>query len=385
MLFVRPAIIADLPDLAAAARHLDSVNLPHDQAKLREVIARSERSFKSVAGTSAPVAPGARSTDAGDVTPTPLPGGAGGAGEAAGEFLFVMVEADGRRERVIGSSMIFAQHGSRRAPHSFFDVIEEERYSETLDRHFRHKVLRMGYNYDGLTELGGLVVLPEFRGHPERLGKTLVFVRFLYIALFRHRFRDQMVSELMPPLEPDGTSLLWEALGRHFTGLSYQEADRLSRENKEFIRALFPQDPIYATLLPPAAQERIGQVGPHTKAVEKMLTGAGFRYAQRIDPFDGGPHFHARTDEVLPIQRARRLRVRDIHPAPATPPPSAAMALVAVVRATPPYFLALRMPIAERDLADDGDFDQDAAISLTAPAAAQLGVGPGDEVGLLPL
>jgi arginine N-succinyltransferase len=383
MLFVRPAVIADLPDLAAAARHLDSVNLPHDQAKLREVITRSERSFQSAAaaGSSAgAAAPGRRG--ASDVTPTPLPGG-----EGPGEFLFVMVDGGaGQRERVVGCSMIFAQHGSRRAPHSFFDVIEEERYSETLDRHFRHKVLRMGYNYDGLTELGGLVLLPEFRGHPDRLGKTLVFVRFLYIALFRQRFRDQMVSELMPPLEPDGTSLLWEALGRHFTGLSYQEADRLSRENKEFIRALFPQDPIYATLLPPAAQERIGQVGPHTKAVEKMLTGAGFRYAQRIDPFDGGPHFHARTDEVLPIQRVRRLRVRDIHPAPATLDPGCAMALIAVARATPPYFVAVRMPIAERDLADDdGDFEQDAAVSLTAPAAAQLGVAPGDEVGLLPL
>jgi arginine N-succinyltransferase len=190
--------------------------------------------------------------------------------------------------------------------------------------------------------------------------------------------------------------LLWEALGRHFTGLSYQEADRLSRENKEFIRALFPQDPIYATLLPPAAQERIGQVGPHTKAVEKMLTGAGFRYAQRIDPFDGGPHFHARTDELLPIQRVRRLRVRDVR---ATPGPAAAdtptgasrpeaSALVAVTRARPPHFVAVRMPIAAHDLAgadDEGDFDQDAAISLTAQAAAQLGVGPGDEVGLLPL
>ena len=165
--------------------------------------------------------------------------------------------ADGRaegHERAIGSSMVFAQHGSRRAPHIFFDVIDEERYSETLDRHFHHKMLRIGYNYDGLTEIGGLVLLPEFRGHPEQLGKALVHVRFLYIALHRAVFRDDIVSELMPPLEPDGTSLLWEALGRHFTGLSYQEADRLSRQNKEFIRTLFPQDPIYASLLPPAAQ-----------------------------------------------------------------------------------------------------------------------------------
>ena len=62
--------------------------------------------------------------------------------------------------RVLGTSMIFAQHGSRRAPHVFFDVLEEERYSQTLDRHFTHRVLRIGYNYKGLTEIGGLVVAP---------------------------------------------------------------------------------------------------------------------------------------------------------------------------------------------------------------------------------
>ena len=231
--------------------------------RLRESIERSERSFS------------------------------GALERAKRELLFVLVEreADGS-ERALGSSMIFAQHGNRRAPHVYFDVIDEERYSETLDRHFRHQVLRIGYNYDGPTEIGGLVLLPEFRGHPQRLGKPLVHVRFLYIALHREAFRDEVVSELMPPLEADGTSLLWEALGRHFTGLSYQEADRLSRENKEFIRALFPQDPIYATLAAAGAQALIGQVGPRSKAVEKMLRGPGFEYASRIDPFDGGPHFH---------------------------------------------------------------------------------------------
>ena len=74
--------------------------------------------------------------------------------------------------------MIFAQHGSRRAPHVFFDVLEEERYSETLDRHFAHRVLRIGYNYKGLTEVGGLVVRPELRGHPGPAGENAVVCAF---------------------------------------------------------------------------------------------------------------------------------------------------------------------------------------------------------------
>jgi arginine N-succinyltransferase len=58
----------------------------------------------------------------------------------------------------------------------------------------------------------------------------------------------EVLAELMPPLEPDGTSHLWEALGRRFTDMSYAEADLLSKKNKEFIKALFPESPIYATL-----------------------------------------------------------------------------------------------------------------------------------------
>ena len=69
----------------------------------------------------------------------------------------------------------------------------------------------------------------------------LSYVRFLFIGMHRDRFRDEVLSELLPPLEPDGTTALWEALGRQFTGLSYQEADRLSKDNKEFIQRAVPR------------------------------------------------------------------------------------------------------------------------------------------------
>ena len=55
--------------------------------------------------------------------------------------------------------------------------------------------------------------------------------------------------------------------------------------------------------------EVIGKVGPQTRGVEKMLRRIGFRYAERVDPFDGGPHFTAPTDEVLLVQRTHEARV----------------------------------------------------------------------------
>jgi arginine N-succinyltransferase len=153
-----------------------------------------------------------------------------------------------------------------------------------------------------------------------------------------------VLAELLPPLEPDGLSHLWEALGRHFTGLTYAEADRLSKRNKEFIRSLFPQGEIYASLLPPAAQAVIGAVGAQTKGVEKILRRVGFRYAERVDPFDGGPHFTARTDEVSLVAGAQRVQIE----------PAAGMRLdtrVILARSLeqPPYFVGLATPVEWRD------------------------------------
>jgi arginine N-succinyltransferase len=289
----------------------------------------------------------------------------------------VFVVRDEAKGRVVGTSMIFAQHGSRRAPHVYFDVIDEQRYSETLDRHFAHRILRIGYNYKGLTEIGGLVVRPEYRGHPHRLGRLLLSVRFLYIGLHRALFCDEIVSELMPPLEADGTSLLWESLGRRFTGLSYQEADALSRQNKEFIRTLFPQDPIYTTLLPQKVQDLIGQVGPHTKGVERMLRDVGFEYAHRIDPFDGGPHFHAHTDEITLVRSVARARVA------ALPEGAAGTAPVLIVteRTSAPFFVAARVEAKVTPPSPPNG----ATLALPAAVLAELELAAGSEIAYLPL
>jgi arginine N-succinyltransferase len=353
---IRDIAPEDLDDFQRAAVHLDSVNLPDDRGALAQIIERSRRSFAAVA--------------------------AGAAEPPAKDRCYVFVAAERESGRVVGSSMIFPQHGSRKAPHVYFDVLEEERYSETLDRHFVHRVLRIGYNYKGLTEVGGLVVLPELRRHPERLGRLLMSVRFLYIARHRASFRDEVLSELLPPLEPDGTSLLWESLGRKFTGLTYQEADRLSQDNKEFIRTLFPQDPLYATLLPPHVQELIGKVGPDTKAVEKVLREVGFSYAHRIDPFDGGPHFHARTDDITLVRGTRAARVAE---AVSNAGASGVPVIVARERTEAPFFVAARTLLNTDTLSGAAEAGEGAALALEAGVRDALQVAPGDEIAYLRL
>jgi arginine N-succinyltransferase len=213
-------------------------------------------------------------------------------------------------------------------------------------------------------------VLPDYRNAPERLGRVISSIRFMFIAAHRQLFRDTILAELLPPLEADGTSHLWEALGRHFTGLSYAEADFLSKKNKEFIKSLFPDGVVYASVLPADAQEVIGKVGAQTRGVEKLLKRIGFRYANRIDPFDGGPHFTAPTDEITIVAKTRRARVAEVSA-------SAGKSKSLVARELPssPFMRAVLA-----DVHDVGD-----AVALDAEAAAHLGVSAGDEIITLPL
>ena len=280
---LRAARRDDEDDLFALARFLNTVNLPNDRVAIGQLLDVSERSFS-------------------------------GAIESPREREYVFLLRDLESGAAIGTSMIIAQLGRPGEPYIYLDVDVEEKYSATLKKHFIHQVLSVRYAYDGPTEIGGLVVHPGYRSSPDRLGTLVSYVRFLFIAMHRRAFRDELLAELLPPLEPDGTSHLWEALGRHFTGLSYSEADRLSKRNKEFIRGLFPEGEIYASLLPERAQAVIGAVGAQTRGVEKLLRRIGFHYAARVDPFDGGPHFTARTDEVTLVRAARRVELAHSEP-----------------------------------------------------------------------
>jgi arginine N-succinyltransferase len=337
---IRGAVPDDEDQLLAVARHLNTVNLPDDRAEIRGILEHAQKSF-----TGAVKDPRRR------------------------EYVFVLVDLV--RGEIVGTSMIIGQLGRRDAPYIYVDVFEEERYSATLDKHFRHVVLKIGYSYNGPTEIGGLIVSPAHRKRPERFGLLISYVRFLYIKMHRELFRDELLAELLPPLEPDGTSHLWNALGRKFMEMTYAEADRLSKKNKEFIKGLFPEGAIYASLLPQDAQDVIGKVGSQTRGVERMLRRIGFRYAWRVDPFDGGPHFTAPTDEVLLVRRS--------HEAPVTVADLTGVktrALVAVDCPEPPFFRCLFAPWRPRE---------DGGVEVPADVSQHLGAAEGGKVWVLPI
>jgi len=282
MILLREIQERDIEALERLAQIPGFINLQNDRDFLSEKIQRSAASFKSSPKTAATEADASK---------------------------YIFVAEDLETGMVVGTSMIAAQHGTEDEPHFYFEVGSEEKFSKSIGTGFIHGTLKLRYDTNGPSEIGGLVIDPQFRNTDARLGRQISFVRFLYLAMNRERFKKNILAELLPPLNKKGQSPLWEAIGRRFTNMDYWEADRLCQQDKEFIFSLFPTGKIYTTFLPAEAKNSIGKVGKDTEPVLHMLNKIGFRYKNQVDPFDGGPHLWAKRDELVPVQKSRRVRI----------------------------------------------------------------------------
>lgn len=276
---IRPVNHDDLNQVVDLAKQFNLLNLPGDKKVIGEKIDRSEHSF------------------------------AGKLPKHQSEYLLVVEDVE--EKAIVGSSLVLAKHGNEEVPHSFFKIFKRDHFSQDLGIGFIHQVLRFQLDFDGPTEIGGLLVDKSYRRRPEKLGKQISLSRFLYMGLYPEKFEERVLCELTPPLTDEGRSEFWEALGRRFTGLPYQEADLLSQSHKEFIESLFPQDDIYLCLLDAKARLVLGRVGEATKPAQHLLESIGFNYLDEVDPFDGGPHYGANTSEILPIKYGKKLKVSE--------------------------------------------------------------------------
>lgn len=263
----------DLRGVFDLANQFSLLNLPADKKVLAEKIERSLASFSGE-----------------------LP-------REQAEYVFVVEDLE--NETVVGSSLILAKHGTNDIPHYYFKLVRKNRFSEDLGIGFIHQVLQLKEDCDGPTEIGGLLIDRAYRRRPERLGKQISLVRFLYMGMEPQCFESRVLCELTPPLGEGGRSEFWEALGRRFTGLPYQEADLISQKHKEFIGSLFPEEDIYLALLDSKARLVMGRVGDETRPAQHLLESIGFSYLHEVDPFDGGPHYGAERDQISVVKNGR--------------------------------------------------------------------------------
>jgi len=281
MFVIRQATLDDLPTLLKLAKMVHFINLPADKDLLAEKIQASRLSFTG------------KEAHARDR-----------------EWMFVL--EDTASGAVIGTSALIGCISWHGHPHLYFQVRKREHYSKDLGTGQVHVTIQLGSDETGASEVGGLILSPGYRGHPEKLGALLSLVRFHFIGLHRAKFSPVILAEMMGALDPNSHTPLWEYLGRRFINLSYAEADLFSTKSKEFIQSLFPKSEIYISLLPPEARNLIGKVGDETVPALSMLERQGFREMDHVDPFDGGPYLHARRDQIPLVTSTARLKVASL-------------------------------------------------------------------------
>ncbi|MBL9001157.1 MAG: arginine N-succinyltransferase [Phycisphaerae bacterium] len=298
MFLIRQSKPEDASTLVKMAKMVYFINLPPSEQLILEKVDHSARCFRKLTGDTQQ--PKSRSRKAaGEIR------GYSGMEHDSDFFMFSLEDAT--HGGVIGTSQVRAHQGGPGNPNWSFRLSEKKHYSPSLRFGTTHTVGQLYADETGPTEIGGLIIQPSYRGHAERPGRFLAFVRFHFIGLYRNVFADRIIAEMMGPVSAEGDNPFWDAFGRKFVPVKFAEADRFCQHNRAFISELLPKEEIYLSLMPLEVQNAVGVVGRETLPARRLLESLGFAYRGFVDPFDGGPHLDVRTDDVSLVRHTRRI------------------------------------------------------------------------------
>lgn len=269
---LRTAVGADLDGVMALAISGGSglTNLPPDREMLANRIANSERAIKYAAA------------------------------RESGAAIMLVVEM---RSQVVGVSGIFPRVGAE-WPFYSYRLTRQANRSLAVGRVKAQTLLNLVNDFDGEAEVGMLFVDPAKRG--SALGALAARGRYLFMAAHRDWFGRRVMAELRGWQDANGNSPVWEAIGRHFYDMDFQEADRTGAlSGNQFIADLGPRYPLYLSLLPAAAQAALGKPHEDGRPAFEMLLTEGFHAGDYVDIFDGGPTVVTDIDSVKTVREAQ--------------------------------------------------------------------------------
>lgn len=269
---VRPARESDLPQLVDMLDKVDPgmVTMPQTEADMAARIEQSLEAFEKPSGT------------------------------PEGEAYFLVLDEDGR---LAGTSSIFTNLGATR-PFYSYRISRQSKLSPETSSKVELDILHLVNDYHGDSELGTLFLVPEARGGGR--GRLLSFARLMLIAADPIRFGPRVMAEIRGWVDETGKPPFWEAVGRHFFGMDFNDADGLSARDSRFIADLMPRYPIYVDLLPDEARAAIARPNTGAAPAKALLESQGFRYNSQVDIFDGGPDIDAYTETISIVRDAER-------------------------------------------------------------------------------
>ena len=278
MMLIRPVRPGDLADILqlSGKTGIGLTSLPKDEVHLR---ARIERSVATWEGS-------LEKADQG--------------------YLFVLEDTE--QQKVVGVSAIEVAVGLSE-PWYNFRLGTLVHASKSLNIYKPVPTLFLSNDHTGYTELCTLFLDNDYRNGKN--GQLLAKVRFLFLAAFRQYFSRKVIAEMRGVSDDTGHSPFWDSVGRHFFGMEFAEADRLTgMGQKSFIAELMPKHPLYTELLSHDARAVIGEVHPQTAPARAVLEGEGLSYQGYVDIFDAGPTLEGEIDQLRAVKESRLMPVR---------------------------------------------------------------------------
>jgi arginine N-succinyltransferase len=298
MFLIRQAKPKDTSTFVKLARMVYFINLPADERLIADKVAHSHRGFlKAAGGATEQETP--RKKRSGGV------GGVSAMDEDSDIFMFALEDTE--QGGAIGTSQIRAHQGGKGNPNWSLKLSEKTFHSKELGQGTTHTTFQLYGDETGPSEIGGLILQPSHRGHPQRPGRLLSFVRFHFMGLYPELFSDRVIAEMMAPVSPEGDNTFWDAFGRRFIPVKYVEADRFCQHNRKFISDLLPKEEIFLSLFPLEVQNSVAVVSRETIPARRLLETLGFKYRGFVDPFDAGPHLDAPTKDISLVKQTRRV------------------------------------------------------------------------------
>jgi arginine N-succinyltransferase len=327
--FMRPVRREDFDAILALAKQSGGgmTNLPSDPDALRKRIDFAAASFEANATKPGP------------------------------EVYTLALEKDGK---LMGVSAVFSSVG---LDNGFvnYRINRAVHVSRELGKRFEQRQLVLSYDFTGASEVGSLFLSPDARGGG--YGKILARSRYLFIAQHRELVADPVCAEMRGWRGSNGEQPFWDAIGRKFFEMEFEEADSANASlGNQIISDLLPRHPIYVAMLPDDARKIMGVPHDNAQPAFKMLLGEGFAYNYYIDVFDGGPLVDAKVADIKTVKESR------VYKAAVGEPGDAPLQLMGAGR-----LQTFRVTRCHGKI--DGD-----VMTISADAAKALGVKAGDEL-----
>lgn len=219
------------------------------------------------------------------------------------EGVYFFVAEDGETQAVVGTTAIYTGIGSRWPFYSYKESLLVS-YSEILKKRIQTRVLHLVNDFTYQTEIGSLFLTENYRKGFN--GQFLSRSRYLMMADYPDLFAEDILAELRGWQDENGHSPFWQALGKKFFGLPFQNADAFSAvKGTQFISDLMPKYPVYVELLPEEAQAVIGKPHHISAAAVKLLIKEGFYTDGYVDIFDGGPTYHCQRHLIQSVRETK--------------------------------------------------------------------------------